>query len=180
MVSQQRRKEKKKKAREEKGKAKVLRQRAVTRKAAKLEKMAQRIENNATPKITPYKKDQDEAYQAQKSRENLEHNVAILRALEEQYKEEMSHKQNLNDDLEAEGYSSLEEKMNALHKQAIELAEVHEKDEAEKLRLSETKEFVEDQQKKLAARPKKKGKLGGGAKYRCDAKQEEDTVGLED
>lgn len=184
MVSQQRRREKKKKARAADAKAKVLRRREQSRKAAKLERMAKKIEKDSQPKLVPYKKDQDEEYQAQKAKENLEHNIEILRALEEQYKEEMASKQSLNEDLEAEGYDSLEEKMNALHKQAIEIAEKHEKDPSEIERLAATKEFVEDQQSKLAEksknRKKKKGKLGGGAKYRFTPKEEEDTVGLEE
>jgi len=179
MTSQQKRRDKKAKARENKAKERVLRRREKARKAAKIEKLAKRVEQDSRPKMTPYRKDQDEEYQTKKSKENLERNIEILHALEEQYRSEMEGKQSLNDELEAEGYDSLEEKMNALHKQAIEIAEKHEKDSKEKERLADTKAFVEEQQVKLASRKKKKkDKLSGGAKYRFSPTIEEDTAGL--
>lgn len=43
----------------------------------------------------------------------LEKNIQILKALEEEYDRELAQKQKLNDDLENNGYYTLEEKLNA-------------------------------------------------------------------
>lgn len=45
----------------------------------------------------------------------LERNAKILRALEDEYQEEHAKKENLNKELESEGYYTLEEKLNNLH-----------------------------------------------------------------
>ncbi len=54
------------------------------------------------------------------TRAQLERNVEILKALEEEYDQEISKKQALNQELEVQGNLTPEEKMNALHKKAVE------------------------------------------------------------
>lgn len=49
----------------------------------------------------------------------LNHNLEILKALEEEYDKEMAARQERNSDLEESGYSSLKEKMDALHGQVV-------------------------------------------------------------
>lgn len=166
-MNKERKKLQKKKAREAKAKAKVLARRERLRKKAKLEKMAARIEKQSQPKGVPYRKDQDEEYKQKIAEQNLEHNIQVLQALEEEYLEEQKSKEDLNRELEAEGYESIEEKLNALHKQAIEAAEkAGQKVDAQGVPLQDVKEFTEQNSEKLKERRKKKGKLGGSAKYR--------------
>lgn len=166
MVSQKR-KLMKQKAKERETKAKLLRRREAARKKTKLERMAAEIEQASRPKMVPYRKDQDEEYKAKVSEANLEHNIQILQALEEQYLEEQKAKQELNKELEEQGYQSLEEKMNALHQQAIEAAE---KAEGKKVEvaggtLEDVKNFVKQNAETLKKR-KNKRKITGSAKYR--------------
>lgn len=159
-------KQKKDQARAAKAKQKVLNRRAEIRKKAKMEKMAQRIEEDSRPKLVPYRKSQDEAYQAKVAQQNLEHNIQILQALEQEYLEEQQMKANLNQELEEEGYETLEEKMNALHKQAVETAEKAGLEiGAPNAPLKDVKEFVEQNEETLKRRKKKK-KLSGSAEYR--------------
>lgn len=49
----------------------------------------------------------------------LEKNAKILRALEEEYQQEYLKKENLNKELEVEGYHTLEEKLNSLHNRMV-------------------------------------------------------------
>lgn len=61
---------------------------------------------------------------------DLEHNLEILKSLETEYLKENSRREEINKTLEAEGYKTLEEKMNAIkekaQKQAQELLEKNE------------------------------------------------------
>jgi hypothetical protein len=59
--------------------------------------------------------------QLAKIEENLEHNLDVLRALEEEYLATQKKKANLQEELEAEGYKTIEEKMEALKKQSMEM-----------------------------------------------------------
>lgn len=62
------------------------------------------------------------------TRAQLERNVEILKALEEEYDQEISKKQALNEELEIQGSITPEDKMKALHEKAVkqqrEIAEV--------------------------------------------------------
>jgi hypothetical protein len=52
-------------------------------------------------------------------RARLDHNLEILKALEEEYDKEMEARQGRNSDLEEDGCSTLKEKMDALHGQVV-------------------------------------------------------------
>jgi hypothetical protein len=53
------------------------------------------------------------------TRMQLERNIEILKALEEEYDQEIAKKQNLNQELELQGNLTPEEKMKALHEKAV-------------------------------------------------------------
>jgi uncharacterized membrane protein YgaE (UPF0421/DUF939 family) len=55
--------------------------------------------------------------------QNLEHNLDVLKALEEEYKAAMLSKSNLKEELEAEGYDTIEEKIEAIKKKSLELVQ---------------------------------------------------------
>jgi hypothetical protein len=55
-----------------------------------------------------------------KTLSQLEHNVKILRALEEEYEKERAKKKDLNKELENKGLVTLEEKLNFLHNKIVE------------------------------------------------------------
>ncbi len=50
----------------------------------------------------------------EETRAKIEKNIEILKALEEEYNQEMATKKKLNEELEAQGHLTLEEKMQAL------------------------------------------------------------------
>ena len=53
------------------------------------------------------------------TRQQLEHNIQILRALEEEYDRELLSKEKLNAELEEEGHTTPEAKINALKERAL-------------------------------------------------------------
>lgn len=56
----------------------------------------------------------------EKTLSQLEHNAQILKALEEEFENEVRRKRKLNEGLEGEGLHSLEDKLNALHQRLVE------------------------------------------------------------
>lgn len=52
----------------------------------------------------------------------IDNNLKILEALEEEYRQNMEKRKNLSEELEAEGYHSLEEKLEAIRQQCLEHA----------------------------------------------------------
>ena len=62
----------------------------------------------------------DVATQLQKQ---LDRNMKILKAMEDEYIESQRNRENLNEELEKEGYHSLEEKVEAMRLQAFQAAE---------------------------------------------------------
>lgn len=66
----------------------------------------------------------------EKIQEHLENNLNMLKALEEEYIAAQQSKENLQEELEAEGYSTLEEKIEALRNKAKDLATKVEEDTA--------------------------------------------------
>lgn len=175
-MSKQRKQLQKKKEREAEAKKRVLARRESIRKKAKMEKMVARMEEKARPKLVPYRKDEDDEYRQKIAEQNLEHNIHMLQALEEEYLEEQKSKASLNEELEAEGYKSLEEKINALHKQAIEAAEAAGQ-KPEGGTIQDVKDFINQNSETLKNRRKKKGKFSGSAEYRFspNASDEEDS-----
>jgi hypothetical protein len=123
-------KQKKKKDRERAAKAKVLAKREVIRKERKTaiqdyakEKEAHEIvHGKQMPIITnPQKLAEREALHAKEVAEKLKKNLEILEALEKEYEEEESRRAAMNESLEAEGHKTMREKMDALHKKALEM-----------------------------------------------------------
>lgn len=109
--------EKKKKARAEKAKEKVLRRRKAIREEAKKHKMWALAEKRATKGI-PIKgsmADRDAMIL-----EKLRHNYAILEALDKEYTAEQERKKELNAALEAEGLKTMKEKVDYIGKNAQE------------------------------------------------------------
>lgn len=134
-MTSKKQKERKKKNREKVAKNRVLRRREALRKQRK-KAMQERIneiqaEENAFGKQKPFVKNDasvlNEAVDELKKQHfedvnaKLEHNLKILEALEEEYDRENSTRKEINQKLENEGYMTMKEKMDALHKKALEL-----------------------------------------------------------
>lgn len=65
---------------------------------------------------------------------NIEHNLEILKALEEEYIANQKQKADLNSELEAEGFTTIEEKIESIKKKSEELVlEIQRKVEAEEV-----------------------------------------------
>ena len=118
-MNKQQKKVKKKKARERRVKKENLARRDKKRQEVKYEKELDReVEANRDkpqPILNIQKKDSE-------IKSQLEHNLELLKALEEQYIAEEKQREELNEQLEEEGYSTLEEKMNALGAKAEAIA----------------------------------------------------------
>jgi hypothetical protein len=120
-----RQKERKKKERENKGKARVLARRHKLRADRKSEMHAARLERQFREKIRPIISDPDKkavAEEAEKRRvlEKLQRNADILKALEEQYQRDMETKKSVNETLESEGLVDLKDKLQAMETRARE------------------------------------------------------------
>lgn len=127
-MSKQRLKEQKKKDREREVKAKMLR-RWTAKQAEDKKKQAweDKMEAETNPngnKKKPYRKGQEntvemseEAFKQSEIRAKLEHNLQILRALEQDYHNEQQAKAQLNQKLEAQGATDLKSKLDLLAEQ---------------------------------------------------------------
>ena len=100
-MAKKRQLERKKKARESKAKARVEASRHKAMTLKKDERRQAKLNNK-------------------KSRDKLERNMQILKALEEEYEKDKDAKKALNDQLESEGHVTLQDKLNALEKKARE------------------------------------------------------------
>lgn len=129
-MANQKQKEKKKKEHERLAKAKVFARRETLRKERKIEKEKQRVfeESQAivNGRITPFVNDpsvvaQREANRARVVTEKLKRNLEILEALEVEYEAEQATRSEMNSKLESEGHQTMREKMDALHKKALEM-----------------------------------------------------------
>ena len=116
--------ERKKQKREKEAKVKAAKRRDKTQAENRARKKDQKAAEKARRKINPirpYVKDpekvkaKDEDIMAQ-----LQRNYEILEALEEEYLREEEAKRKLNEELEAEGLTTLKEKLDALEKKAKE------------------------------------------------------------
>jgi len=139
-LSSKKQKERKKKKREEIARSRVLKRRESLRKQRKQameEKQKETLaEENAFGKIKPFVKNdasvlnetitQSKEDRQEEIKAKLEHNLKILEALEEEYDKESEARKELNQKLENEGYKTIKEKMDALHKKALELEGVAE------------------------------------------------------
>jgi len=116
-MANQKQKERKKKQRERRAKERVQARRNAVLARRKREKELSKLDEKTSLnkwKPTPIRND-DKANEVQR---RLEHNARILKALEEELIKELESKENLNEELEKEGYKTLEEKVKALTKQA--------------------------------------------------------------
>lgn len=112
-------KEKKKKQREQKSKSRVLAKRKILRQQLSDEKKKSRLDKKFRSKIKPIIKDPEkrkimENIINEKILSKLEKNAEILRQLEQSYLNEIEHKKALNQQLESEGHSTIEQKLSAL------------------------------------------------------------------
>jgi len=118
VMSRKKLREKKKKARERKAKEKVLKNRTKMRAKAKHEREVAKIDDEHSYKQQPYMKPETrERIKAEKDeqvRQQLEHNMEILKALEEEYEADVQARAELNDELEANGHETLQEKLDTI------------------------------------------------------------------
>jgi hypothetical protein len=128
-MSNEKLKEKKKKAREKAVKEKVLRRRlAIREDQKKIDEdrfRDQQIDELANGKQKPYRKPQnvveDASTKDAKIIAQLERNMKLLEALEQEQLEEEASRTTVNDQLEAEGHLTMKQKMDALHQKALEM-----------------------------------------------------------
>jgi len=112
----------KKKKRRKETEKELSARRVKIRKEAKADKYRDKLEKDTEPKLVPFRKDPEKLEPAPQTQEEIvaqiEHNMKILEALEEDYKESVMQREAANEALEAEGFNSIEEKMNFLNEQA--------------------------------------------------------------
>ena len=130
-MSKARKDPQKRKLRQKAVREKVLASRAELRLERKLQKeemikeMEMQVMNNGVvPPAKPGHPEaaaRREAEQSKKIADKLAHNLEILKALEKEFEEEEGRRNELNQKLESEGYTTMKEKMNALHEKALKL-----------------------------------------------------------
>ena len=124
-MATKRQQERKKKAREQKGRARVESRRHKMNEIKRQERRSTSIERKFRDKVAPIVNDPekkallDEA-DKKKVSERLQHNMEILKALEEEYERDATKKKELNERLESEGHITLKDKVNALEASARE------------------------------------------------------------
>lgn len=116
-------KERKKKARELKGEARVAARRHKMSLIKKEERRSVVLNAKFREKINPIVKNPEakkrmEEVESKKALQRLEKNAQILKALEEEYLNDKERKRQLNDHLESEGHHTLKEKLDALEGKA--------------------------------------------------------------
>ena len=129
-MATQKQKEKKKKDRERESKAKVFARREKLRAERKLYEEGQRREAEAHDIVhgrqMPIINDPEvaakrEAFRAAAVVDKLKNNLEVLEALEREYEAEQAARAEVNEKLESEGHKTMREKMDALHKKALEM-----------------------------------------------------------
>lgn len=131
-MATQKQKEKKKKEREKIAKQRVLRRREEIRKFRKEEEVKAKLERDMSPRLMPILKNtllRELREEAKKEHlnEQIEKNMKILEALEQEYDAEQALRKEVNSDLESEGHMTFKDKLDALHKKALEMEEAKEK-----------------------------------------------------
>jgi len=137
-MSTKRQKEKKKKARELKGRARSASRRKKLLEMRKEERKSALLQRKFRDKIAPIVSDPEKKRameEAEKNRvmERLKRNAEILKALEQEYERDAAQKKAINDSLEAEGHVTLKEKFNALESKAREIEHPSSEEPAEKI-----------------------------------------------
>jgi hypothetical protein len=121
----------KKKDHERKAKVKVLKKNEVLRKEKKKEKQQIILEIQrdklVNGKLKPFRKNAEikEMIDQNKSKtinDQLDHNMKLLEALEQEHQEEQNRRKKLNESLESQGLNDIQDKLDALHMKALEEA----------------------------------------------------------
>lgn len=127
-------------ARKQAKKAKIKKEKQQRRRTAivqkkKVERNFRRAEHKIRERLVPYVKPEtleaNEGMEDVRIKKQLEHNMQILQALEEEYVNEMEAKKELNEALEKEGYMTLKEKLDALEITTKDVLEDHPEIEAQ-------------------------------------------------
>lgn len=101
----------------------------------KIERNFRRAEHKIRERLVPYVKPETieavEGMEEVRIKKQLEHNMQILQALEEEYVNEMEAKKELNEALEKEGHMTLKEKLDALEITTKDVLKAHPEIEAQ-------------------------------------------------
>ena len=151
-MSIEKRKQKKKKIREQNVKQKIFKKREAARKERKIalfeENQRKEIEilthGKQEPIIDEEKKKERQELRAKAIKEKLENNIKILEALEKEYEEEQKNRQIINESLESEGHDTIKEKMDAIHKKALQLTGKEEDYNKAKHEFEENQKLLEN------------------------------------
>lgn len=128
MPNKQQKVAQKKKKREKVAKERVLRRREQMRAVRKADAAKERLERELSPKTMPIINDplireMREKARVDAAKAQIEKNLELLKALEEEHDKEQALRQQVNEDLEAEGHISMKDKLDALHKKALAMQE---------------------------------------------------------
>lgn len=148
MASKERKKLQKRKEREKKVRKQILAQREIARQPEREE----REQRRKIKRIMKLKRDMgklnvwaDDVLMSmnESTLTQLEKNAKILKVLEEEYEREHAKKKELNDKLEEEGFLTLDEKLNVLHKRMAEHAKMMHDDAEAALPVEEQGEVAD-------------------------------------
>jgi hypothetical protein len=131
-MTSKKQKERKKKNRENIAKERVLKRRQTLQKQRKQafeEQLKQKqAEHSVFGKQMPFFKNNANVLnkmvteeRKNEIKEKIERNLQILEALEQEYDQENSQRKQINEKLESEGHMTMKEKMDALHKKALQI-----------------------------------------------------------
>jgi hypothetical protein len=123
MMATKKQLERKKKAREQKAKARVASRRHKLDVARREESRGARLERKFREKTKPIVNNPEAKRRIEEAEESsrlkkLENNARILKALEEEYEKERNEKRAINERLESEGHHTLQDKIGALENKA--------------------------------------------------------------
>ena len=110
---------KKRKDRQKESREKVLRRRAAMRAERREEARKDMLERSVSPKQKPILNPKTEQSRQEQIKKQLLKNQEILKALESAYEKEMADRKKINSDLEAQGHTTLQDKLTAMQKQAV-------------------------------------------------------------
>jgi hypothetical protein len=122
-MATKRQQERKKKAREDKGRARSAARRHKIHEAAREERKSALLERKFREKIKPIVNDPEkrariEQAEKQRAMERLQKNAEILKALEDEYVKDVETKNAINEALESEGHHTLKDKLGAIESKA--------------------------------------------------------------
>jgi hypothetical protein len=117
-MSNKKLKAKKAKAKERATEAQKHKQRLFAMREKRAERAREKLERQFRDRQEPIRTNH-----LAKIEEGLENNLEVLKALEQEYIEAQKAKENLHEELEAEGFNSIEEKVEALKQKSAEMVE---------------------------------------------------------